>query len=138
MSKVGEYIKSQPITARADAAVQEVARLMAEKNVGSVVLVDDKGRPIGIVTERDLVRAIAHGRLDAKAAEVGTTSSLLTATPDDDVYEALRKMRERRVRHLIIVDLDGKVKGVISIRDFLEDKALKALGERVWWPPPED
>lgn len=126
------------MTARPDATVEEVARLMAEKNVGSVVLVDEEGRPAGIVTERDLVRAIAYGRLKAKAAEVGTTSNLLTATPDDDVYEVLKKMRERRVRHLIVVGEDGRVKGVVSIRDFLEDKALRALGDRVWWPPPED
>ncbi|AFA39344.1 putative transcriptional regulator, contains C-terminal CBS domains [Pyrobaculum oguniense TE7] len=99
---------------------------------------DAAGRPMAIVTERDLVRAIAARRLNAKAIELGTRSNLLTAYPEDDVYEVFKKMRERRVRHLIVVDKDGLLRGVISIRDLLEDQALKALGEKVWWPPPED
>ncbi|MEM1572309.1 MAG: CBS domain-containing protein [Pyrobaculum sp.] len=138
MSKVREYIKGPPITVGPDASAEEVARIMAEKNVGSVVVVDAAGRPIAIVTERDLVRAIAARRLNAKAIELGTRGNLLTAYPEDDVYEVLKKMRERRVRHLIVVDKDGLLRGVISIRDLLEDQALKALGEKVWWPPPED
>lgn len=138
MSKVGEYIKSPPVTVNPDATAEEVARIMAEKNIGSVVVVDSAGRPVAIVTERDITRAVAARKLSAKAIDVGTSSNLLTASPEDDVYETLKKMRERRVRHLIVVDRDGRVKGVLSIRDFLEDKALKALGEKAWWPPPED
>ena len=138
MSKVGDYLKGPPVTAGINASVAEVARIMAERNIGSVVLIDDAGRPVGIVTERDLVRAIANGRLNARAIEVGTSTDLLTATPDDDVYQVLRRMRERSVRHLIVVDRNGVVIGVLSIRDLLEDRALRALGDRAWWPPPED
>ncbi|MEM2026033.1 MAG: CBS domain-containing protein, partial [Desulfurococcaceae archaeon] len=81
MSKVREYIKGPPITVGPDASAEEVARIMAEKNVGSVVVVDAAGRPIAIVTERDLVRAIAARRLNAKAIELGTRGNLLTAYP---------------------------------------------------------
>ncbi|MEM4891766.1 MAG: CBS domain-containing protein, partial [Pyrobaculum sp.] len=92
-----------------------------------------------IITERDVVKAVAK-RLPAtsKATEAATVGDLLTAKLDDEVYEVLKKMRERRVRHLIVVDEGGRLAGVLSIRDFLEDQVLKNLGERVWWPKPED
>ncbi|MEL9990648.1 MAG: CBS domain-containing protein [Thermoproteus sp.] len=138
MSHVGDYIKGPPVTLGRDATAQQAAELMAERNIGSVVIVDEEGRPLGIITERDIVRAAARGALGAKALEVGTSGNLLTASRNDDIYEALRKMRERRVRHLIVVDEKGRAVGVISIRDLLEDRALRSLGDRVWWPPPEE
>jgi len=135
---IKNYIKRPPITIGRDATVEEAAALMAEKGVGSLAIVDEGGRPVGIITERDVVKAVARRALEAKVVEVGTTSNLLTASPEDDEYEVLKKMRERRVRHLLVVDKEGKLVGVLSIRDFLEDAALRALGDKVWWPPPEE
>ncbi|ABO08813.1 CBS domain-containing protein [Pyrobaculum calidifontis] len=135
---IKNYIKRPPITIGRDATVEEAAALMAEKGVGSLAIVDEGGRPVGIITERDVVKAVARRALGARVVEVGTTSNLLTASPEDDEYEVLKKMRERRVRHLLVVDKEGKLVGVLSIRDFLEDAALKALGDKVWWPPPEE
>jgi len=135
---IKNYIKRPPITIGRDATVEEAAALMAEKGVGSLAIVDEGGRPVGIITERDVVKAVARRALEAKVIEVGTTSNLLTASPEDDEYEVLKKMRERRVRHLLVVDKEGKLVGVLSIRDFLEDAALRALGDKVWWPPPEE
>jgi len=135
---IKNYIKRLPITIGRDATVEEAAALMAEKGVGSIAIVDEGGRPVGIITERDVVKAVARQALEAKVVEVGTTSNLLTASPEDDEYEVLKKMRERRVRHLLVVDKEGKLVGVLSIRDFLEDAALRALGDKVWWPPPKE
>ena len=135
---IKNYIKRPPITIGRDATVEEAAALMAEKGVGSLAIVDERGRPVGIITERDVVKAVARRALEAKVVEVGTTSNLLTASPEDDEYEVLKKMRERRVRHLLVVDKEGKLVGVLSTRDFLEDAALRALGDKVWWPPPEE
>ncbi|MEZ0318551.1 MAG: CBS domain-containing protein [Pyrobaculum sp.] len=138
MSKVADYVKRQPVVAGPDATVEDAARLMVQHGVGAVVIVDVSKRPIGIITERDLVRVVAERKYGARALDVGTRGDLLTASPEDDVYQALKNMREKKVRHLIVVDKEGRVAGVVSIRDLLEDKALKALGERAWWPPPED
>jgi len=135
---IKNYIKRPPITIGRDATVEEAAALMAEKGVGALAIVDEGGRPVGIITERDVVKAVARRALGAKVVEVGTTANLLTASPEDDEYEVLKKMRERRVRHLLVVDKEGKLVGVLSIRDFLEDAALRALGDKVWWPPPEE
>ncbi|MEM0370150.1 MAG: CBS domain-containing protein [Pyrobaculum sp.] len=137
--KIREFIKKPPISIEIDATIEDAARLMADNNIGAVAIVDKEKRPVGIITERDVVKAVAK-RLPAtsKATEAATVGDLLTAKLDDEVYEVLKKMRERRVRHLIVVDEGGRLVGVISIRDFLEDQVLKNLGERVWWPKPED
>jgi len=135
---IKDYIKRPPVVIGRDATVEEAAVLMAERGVGSLAIVDEGGRLVGIITERDVIRAVARGALRAKVVEAGTTSNLLTAFPEDDEYEVLKKMRKRRIRHLLVIDREGKLVGVLSIRDLLEDEALKALGDKVWWPPPEE
>ncbi|CCC81751.1 CBS domain-containing protein [Thermoproteus tenax] len=136
---LGQFVKRSPLTARPETPLREIVRLMAENNVGSVVLVDDANKPVGIITERDVVKALARGlTLDDQASRAGTMGDLVTAQPSEDAYVALKRMRERRIRHLVLVNNDGTLAGVISIRDLLEDVALKYLGDKVWWPPPED
>ncbi len=139
MERVSDLIKRQPLTVNQEATLVEVVKIMAIHNVGLVVVVDEGGRPVGVVSERDVIRALARGvQLTAKAIEVGTRRDLLMARADEDVYTAVKKMRERGTRHILVVDNDGKLVGVVSIRDLVEDRALKAIGDKVWWPPPEE
>jgi CBS domain-containing protein len=139
MDKVGAFVKRPPLTATQDATLLDVVEIMATHNVGLVAVVDEAGRPLGVVSERDVIRALAKGvQLSAKAIEVGTRENLLTAKAEDDIYSAIKKMRERGTRHILVVDDAGKLVGVVSIRDLLEDRALKSIGDRVWWPPPEE
>jgi len=139
MDKVGAFIKRPPLTATQEATLLDVVKIMATHNVGLVAVVDEAGRPLGVVSERDVIRALARGvQLSAKAIEVGTRGNLLTAKAEDDIYSVIKKMRERGTRHILVVDDAGKLVGVVSIRDLVEDRALKAIGDRVWWPPPEE
>jgi CBS domain-containing protein len=139
MDKVGAFIKRPPLTATQEATLLDVVKIMATHNVGLVAVVDEAGRPLGVVSERDVIRALARGvQLSAKAIEVGTRGDLLTAKAEDDIYSAIKKMRERGTRHILVVDDAGKLVGVVSIRDLIEDRALKSIGDRVWWPPPEE
>jgi len=139
MDKVGTFVKRPPLTVTQEAALLDVVKIMATHNIGLVVVVDEAGRPLGVVSERDVIRALAKGvQLSAKAIEVGTRGNLLTAKADEDIYSAIKKMRERGTRHILVVDDAGKLVGVVSIRDLIEDRALKSIGDRVWWPPPEE
>jgi len=139
MDKVGAFVKRQPLSVTQEATLLDVVKIMATHNVGLVAVVDEAGRPLGVVSERDVIRALARGvQLSAKAIEVGTRGNLLTAKADDDIYSAIKKMRERGTRHILVVDDAGKLVGVVSIRDLVEDRALKSIGDRVWWPPPEE
>jgi CBS domain-containing protein len=139
MDKVGAFVKRLPLTVTQEAALLDVVKIMATHNVGLVAVVDEAGRPLGVVSERDVIRALARGvQLSAKAIEVGTRGNLLTAKAGDDIYSVIKKMRERGTRHILVVDDAGKLVGVVSIRDLIEDRALKSIGDRVWWPPPEE
>jgi CBS domain-containing protein len=139
MDKVGAFVKRQPLTVTQEVTLLDVVKIMATHNVGLVAVVDEAGRPLGVVSERDVIRALARGvQLSAKAIEVGTRGNLLTAKAEDDIYSVVKKMREKGTRHILVVDDAGKLVGVVSIRDLVEDRALKSIGDRVWWPPPEE
>lgn len=100
-----------------DASVREAARLMADRHIGCVMIVED-GRLEGIFTERDLtVRIVAKGRDPAKTklSQV-MTKNPDTVSPDDTPAAALERMRERGFRHLPVLDGD-RIVGIISIRD---------------------
>jgi CBS domain-containing protein len=139
MDKVGAFVKRPPLTVTQEVTLFDVVKIMATHNVGLVAVVDEAGRPLGVVSERDVIRALARGvQLSAKAIEVGTRGNLLTAKAEDDIYSAIKKMRERGTRHILVVNDAGNLVGVVSIRDLIEDRALKSIGDRVWWPPPEE
>lgn len=106
----------------------EVAERMTALNVGAVV-VKDYGRLIGILTERDMLKAMA-ARVHTSEARVRQwmTENPITATADTDVEEAARVMLDHGFRHLPIVDENGRVTGVVSLRRVVA--ATQAATER--------
>ena len=99
---------------------------MAKARVGSAVVHDTDGSGIGIITERDILRAVATGDdLDAETASDHQTSEVVFATPTWTLTEAADAMRRGGFRHLIVLD-GGEVVGVISVRDLV----------RAWAPQP--
>lgn len=113
---VREYMKSSVIRVDRNTILYEIAKVMTEKNIGSVIVVEN-GKPVGIITERDIVRAIGKGKkLDTKAEEI-MTASLITIKEDSPVTGALALMRQFNIRHLPVVNDKGELTGIISIRD---------------------
>jgi CBS domain-containing protein len=119
---IKDIMSKPPLTVRKDASVQEAAKVMFNNRVGSVLVVDEDGKLTGIVTERDLVYLVASGKLHL-ASEYPVweimTENPVTANPNETVEDALLRMKEINVRHLPVVDEDGKPVGVVSIRDIL-------------------
>ncbi len=97
---------------------REAAKQMAEKDIAAIVVTDDGGKLLGIVTERDLTRRVIAGNRDADKVTVGEimTGNPDTLAPRDSALDALELMRTRKYRHLPVVD-DGRVVGMVSIRD---------------------
>jgi len=102
-----------------EATVFEAIKLMAEKNIGAV-LVMAGGRLTGIFTERDYTRKIALQGKSSKQTQVWEImpKDIITVTPDDSVESCMKLMTENRVRHLPVVD-GAKVIGIISIGDLV-------------------
>lgn len=119
---VGQLCTRDVYTADKDETWRDAAQRMAEKNVGTLVILDANKRPIGIVTDRDLVvRGVPHG------GDVGSlrVSDLMTAHPkvaDEDmpIEDALAIMRALPTRRLLVVDRSGRLVGIVTIDDMLE------------------
>lgn len=102
-------------------SVAAVTRLLTEHRIGAVLVMDDDGQPVGILSERDVVRAVARDgadALDRPAADL-MTRELITGTPTDTVADMMAVMTQRRIRHVPIVE-SGQVIGVISIGDVVK------------------
>lgn len=117
---VADAMSRWVVTARGDASVREAARLMHEAGVGSVIVVDDTGRLVGVFTERDLVRVVAEGRDLDVPIERYMTREVASVRPDTPILEAGDLMVRLGVRHLPVVDDTGRLVGVISIRDICQ------------------
>lgn len=116
MATLREIMTEGVLTVAPEDTLGEVASKMVERGVGSVV-VGDFGRIIGVLTERDIMRAVAartHSS-DARVRE-WMTADPVTASGDMDVEEAARTMMEHGFRHLPVVEGDRAI-GIVSIRD---------------------
>ncbi|MGE0766478.1 MAG: CBS domain-containing protein [Hyphomicrobiaceae bacterium] len=110
--------EQKPIVLASDSTMLEACRLMADHAVGSILVVDKGNSLVGILTGRDVVRALALG-LDAGRTLLGQvmTRDPATITPDKTAIDALRMMWDGGYRHLPVVD-GGRVLGVLSRGDF--------------------
>ena len=118
---VKDLIKGEPVTVEASATVEDAAKLMDEKDIGNVLVVEN-GEVQGIVTDRDIVvRVVAKGNgADASVREAATTD-VETLSPDASIEDAIQKMEQANVRRLPVVDGD-KPLGVITLGDLAEAK----------------
>jgi CBS domain-containing protein len=115
--RVQEIMTPSVVTASPDRAVQEIAALMRDRNVGSVVLVDDSGRPVGMITDRDLTIDILAEAADP-AMSVGdcATAPVVTGDSDMDLDEAAALMVSHRIRRLPVMKEDALV-GIVTLDD---------------------
>jgi len=116
MSQIADVMRPDFIEVAPEDTLGEVAERMTHQNVGAVA-VKDSGRLIGILTERDLLKAMA-ARVHSSEARVRQwmTGDPITATADTEVEEAARVMLEHGFRHLPVVDDDARVIGIVSLR----------------------
>lgn len=118
------------VTVPPDATLAHAVETLTTRNLGALVVVDDT-TPIGIVTERDVVRLIhVHGTrvLDARVSDVMTTA-MYTCLPSDSVDSLAATMTERRIRHLPVL-VDGRLEGIVSIGDIVKSRIDELQAER--------
>ncbi|PZO06749.1 MAG: signal transduction protein [Alphaproteobacteria bacterium] len=110
--------------------VADAVAVMSERNYGSVVIVDPERKPIGIVTERDLMRRLLHRRLDIETTTLDQimTTDLKVARADDDLLDWLRLMSNERFRHLPVVNDQGVLISMMSQGDFVSYTWPELLG----------
>jgi CBS domain-containing protein len=121
MPNVAEILKrkgTQVLTIGKDATVLEAAHLMNRHKIGSLIVIDEE-RVVGIFTERDILQRVVAEQRDPAEAAVGEvmTTEVVCCTPQTTIEEARGAMKNRRIRHMPLVDDDGQLQGVISIGD---------------------
>jgi len=128
-----EIMTKSPATVKMNTPIQEVARLMAEKDIGFVPIVDDSGRAIGTVTDRDItIRVVAKG-LDPKSAKLSDfgANEVVCCSPEDDVGRARDLMQQHKVQRILVCDAQKKPVGVISLQDLASSAGKDDVGETV-------
>jgi CBS domain-containing protein len=129
--KVKDLMTSNPATVAPDDSCAQAATLMREEDCGSIPVVRD-GTLVGIVTDRDItIRAVAEGR-DAKRTPVSEVMSAdpVTVTPDADLEDAERIMRDRQIRRLPVVE-DGHLVGIVVTAQLARRDKADHVGETI-------
>ncbi len=126
-----------------DATVSDAVRMMAAHNVGIVIVMED-ARPVGVFSERDVVRRVVDRGLDPARTPVRDvmTRDIITAEADEDYQVAMRRMDQANIRHLLVVS-GSRLLSMISIRDLIradmDDKheELRYMREYLYQTSPE-
>jgi CBS domain-containing protein len=122
---VGKFCNREVIIAEKSSTVTEVAKIMRQHHVGDVVIVDSHGgkvRPVGILTDRDIVIELIACDVapDSVSARDVMTYELVTAREEDSIWDTLQKMRARGVRRVPVVNAAGELEGILSADDLME------------------
>jgi CBS domain-containing protein len=106
---VEAIMQTAPATVDRDHTVLRAARLMREKDVGSVVVVDDKGRPVGMLTDRDLaVKVLGEGKSPETPVDEVMSHPVFAISRDALVFDTLREMARRHVHRMPVIDRETK------------------------------
>ncbi|WP_029523905.1 CBS domain-containing protein [Polaromonas glacialis] len=136
-TRLRDFATAMVAVAETETTALATAQLMRKHHVGALVVVDalEKARPVGIVTDRDLVLALMAEGLDPEIFTAGDIMSveLVTASPEMDAMDAVQLMRSNRLRRLVIVDDAGRLTGIVTMEDLLEllTRELAALAAGV-------
>jgi len=120
---------SRIVTCRAEQSIRQALSLLAEHNIGALVVVDDAGGAVGMLSERDVVREAARDeRLFGRTVGEIMTRDVIVGVPEDDLRAVRHTMTERRIRHVPVV-ADGRLLGIVSIGDVVKAELDQYLGE---------
>lgn len=125
-----DIMVSKVVTCLPEDNVRQIAEIMARKNVSSVV-VAEKDMPLGIITERDLVaKILLEGNLQENAGRTAReimSKGLITIKPQDFSYRAFLLMVKHRIKHVVVVNEQGRLVGIVSMRDVIKSRKTGSL-----------
>lgn len=118
-----------PIIIRPEQSIREAVALLSRHNIGALVVVNAANAPVGIISERDIVREAARNeQVFTRPVSEIMTRDVITGLPEDDLLSVANLMTEKRIRHVPVVD-KGKLIGIVSIGDVVKAQRDKYRGE---------
>jgi CBS domain-containing protein len=116
-------------TCRPEHTIRQALALLAQHNIGALVVVNETTAPAGMLSERDIVREAARDeRVFARTVGEIMTRDVVVGVPEDDLRAVRHTMTERRIRHVPVV-VDGRLVGIVSIGDVVKAELDQYLGE---------
>ncbi|MCU7786739.1 CBS domain-containing protein [Pyrobaculum sp. 3827-6] len=120
---VGSLVRRKPVTITPKDTLLQAAEKMAAENVGALVVVeaDNPNKPVAVISERDIVKAIAIKMPLSTPIEAFMSTGVVSVGEDADVDKAAELMIMHNIRHLVVVNKKGELVGMVSIRDVLRE-----------------
>lgn len=118
------------VTIGPENSIRDAINTLAQRNFGALVVVNEANKPIGIISERDIVRLVANNEdfFSVSVSEI-MTKHVITGVRQDELKAVANTMTENRIRHLPIVDEDGVLMGIVSIGDIVKAERNRFEGE---------
>ena len=117
------------VTIGPEDSIRQALGLLAQHNIGALIVVDNPQQPVGILSERDIVREAARNEgVFAQPVSALMTRNVVIGAPQDDVQAVAHTMTERRIRHVPVMD-QGALVGIVSIGDLVKAQRDEYLGE---------
>ena len=137
---IKEIMTKNVITVTKNTSADICAKLMIENKIGSLVVLDEKGKTVGIITKENLIKHVLAVDAEPKTVTAGNvmSSPLITAAPTLSVIQAMQTMFKDGIRHLVVTGTDGQVQGICTDTDIfkvvpqlilLEQEYLRFMGE---------
>ena len=121
---------SKVITTTPHASLHEVSKILTEHRIGALVVLGEAQTPVGIISERDIVRELANAGANAVSRKVGDvmTTDLIISVPEDEISHLSNIMTEKRIRHLPVM-IEDELVGMVSIGDIVKAQLEHYEGE---------
>jgi len=122
---IGSILQRPLVMIPSGTTMLDAAKLMVDNNLGLLVICDAKDRTTlaGVISERDIMKAIASGKKLNAAVDEVSTKHAITVKASANVAEAAKAMNKNKIRHVVVVDEQGKPIGVVSMRDLVGERA---------------
>jgi len=121
MLKTQEIMIKRVVTTKPNITVRKAIEMLFKKHVGAIVLTDDNKKCVGIFTERDVIRVVAQNILLNIPLKKVMTKNVVTISEGATFAEARRIIISHGIRHLPVVNAEGKLAGLVVVRDFLDE-----------------
>jgi CBS domain-containing protein len=121
MLKVRDIMCKKIVTAKEDSTIQDAVQLLSDRHVGSIVIIDDEEKCIGMFTERDAIRIIANKFSTDQPLSKVMSRHVVTVSLEASFDEAKTLMLSHNIRHLPVTDQTGKLIGLFSLRAFFDE-----------------
>lgn len=135
---ISDIMTKNPRCLTLDSTVREAARLMADHDIGDVIVTEEDGRVCGVVTDRDIVLRVLASNKDPSETKIGEicTKDLVTLEPNSSIDEAIKMMAEKAVRRIPVVQ-DGKPVGIVALGDLAEQRDPRSVLGEISAAPPQ-